>query len=340
MEQDGKESYSCCKHIRVFYGTNKQYYSKKWNSESRGNQFNRDDSEKRQNVEDNQIHPFVEHKFTVESPIQQPHKYNCTMSNSQATKRRTTANNEDDRDTKRTKLFEDYVCPINLTLIVEPVVAEDGHLYDLSAITKHIRTKNAAKQKMTSPMTNETMGTNLIPVCAVKNAITKLVENGDVDDEIAEEWKADDYTRQLDGGRYNLDEIREYAIQGNEEAMGMMAKAYYFGVSPDNEKAKEWTQKAANAGNIACMASWAHLFEENEASIVSFISLAAQSGSDLACLKLGLAHAKGMYGLPVDKNKAIRWITTGLEECEFKNATQEYKEGARAVLLELKAGTH
>jgi len=52
---------------------------------------------------------------------------------------------------KGMRIRDEFLCPITHDLLREPVVANDGHTYEKSAIEKWLRTKNL------SPMTNEEM---------------------------------------------------------------------------------------------------------------------------------------------------------------------------------------
>jgi len=50
-----------------------------------------------------------------------------------------------------------FQCPITLRIMIDPVVAEDGHSYERATIQRWLRLHG------TSPLTNETMGTRLTP---------------------------------------------------------------------------------------------------------------------------------------------------------------------------------
>eukprot|EP00978_Attheya_sp_CCMP212_P019002 scaffold52694_cov58-Attheya_sp.AAC.1 len=81
------------------------------------------------------------------------------------------------------------VCPICLELPYYPVTAEDGRVYERSAILKHIdRTKSKGKI-LRSPVTNEKMGTHLMPAVQIQNIIKTLIENGAIEGELATSWK-------------------------------------------------------------------------------------------------------------------------------------------------------
>jgi hypothetical protein len=52
----------------------------------------------------------------------------------------------------------EYLCPITLEIMMDPVMAEDGHTYERSAIEDWFNRGNA-----TSPKTQATMGSRLLP---------------------------------------------------------------------------------------------------------------------------------------------------------------------------------
>jgi ankyrin repeat protein len=61
--------------------------------------------------------------------------------------------------------IDNYRCPITQLIIKEPVIAEDGHVYEKSVIEKWFKKSNK------SPMTNQPIDTNLIFIYSVKNTI-------------------------------------------------------------------------------------------------------------------------------------------------------------------------
>ena len=80
---------------------------------------------------------------------------------------------------------EELLCPISQTLPLDPVIAEDGHLYDRPAILRWL----CAKER--SPMTNAPMGRRLLPAPHAKRTIRTLIESGAIapGDVRAQEWE-------------------------------------------------------------------------------------------------------------------------------------------------------
>ena len=59
-------------------------------------------------------------------------------------------------------------CPISHEIMVDPVVAADGHTYEREALARWLHVHN------TSPMTGERMGARMLPNHAVKSMIANL----------------------------------------------------------------------------------------------------------------------------------------------------------------------
>ena len=79
-------------------------------------------------------------------------------------------------------------CKINHTLPIEPVIAEDGHLYEKHSILNHI--KKSLNKKLQSPVTFEPMGTHLYESPTIYKLIETLVETGKISGALAMDWKA------------------------------------------------------------------------------------------------------------------------------------------------------
>lgn len=63
-----------------------------------------------------------------------------------------------------------FLCPISIQVMVDPVVALDGHTYERTNIVNWFKTKK------TSPMTREAMKTNLVPNQAIKSQIMDYLD--------------------------------------------------------------------------------------------------------------------------------------------------------------------
>ena len=66
------------------------------------------------------------------------------------------------------------VCAITQELPLDPVTAEDGNIYERSAIEEWL----SRQQK--SPMTNQPMGTKLLPAFQIRSMIETMVRSGGI----------------------------------------------------------------------------------------------------------------------------------------------------------------
>jgi hypothetical protein len=61
---------------------------------------------------------------------------------------------------KGTEIFKDWICPISFKLMVDPVVAQDGHTYERTAIDTWLL-NNSTSPMDRSPITNKKLYTNI-----------------------------------------------------------------------------------------------------------------------------------------------------------------------------------
>ena len=137
----------------------------------------------------------------------------------------------------------EWICPITLDLPVDPVMAEDGRVYEREAIEEHIR---RAMSGLRSPTTNERIGPKLVTAVQVRNTLEVLVKSGAIGGEQAALWK-----KRIQDGE-TVAEIRRRAEGGDVEAMSQLATLYYIGwngVKEDNAQAYAWYARAADHGH-------------------------------------------------------------------------------------------
>ena len=73
-------------------------------------------------------------------------------------------------------------CPITSSLLVCPVRAEDGHIYEADALERWLRSSRR------SPLTNKPMGAETTKSGRTRSLILAAIENGVVDDAAAATW--------------------------------------------------------------------------------------------------------------------------------------------------------
>lgn len=77
--------------------------------------------------------------------------------------------------------LEHLMCPISYELPVDPVLAEDGNIYERICVEKHLSTRK------TSPMTNLPMGKRLVEARHVTSLLHSFIKEGKKDDRL-ETW--------------------------------------------------------------------------------------------------------------------------------------------------------
>ncbi|CAB9504962.1 Sel1 domain protein repeat-containing protein [Seminavis robusta] len=233
---------------------------------------------------------------------------------------------------------DDLLCPITLGLPFEPVIAEDGRVYEQDAIEMHCKVARESHGVVKSPITNQVIGSRLLPAPQIKNLIETLIENEMIQGELVAEWKK---RAQLEKEKQGL--LLE--AQTDSEAMYKIGCLYARGENGFKKDAKEahtWFQKGHAAGNVKATASLGeNLLSGNgaprhTAQGMIYISLAACRGSDLAAYHLGMALAHGLHGLSMDEGEGVRWLRKCLLVCSHSHLDQGLRDFAEAVLEELK----
>ena len=212
--------------------------------------------------------------------------------------------------------FAELVCPITFSLPVDPVTAEDGNVYERSAIEEWL------KQQHKSPVTNLAMGTKLLPALQVKNMIRTMVTSGALTGDKVDAWKL-----KLEEEEKVAETLRK-AEAGDGGAMWILGLWYENGkkgLAKDVAKAFEWYKKSHEAGYApgtgrlgACYVVGAGvpkcLVRAN-----TLLSDAAARGSKYACYQLGRAYADDIWGFPKDETMARRYYSmvasAAIEDC-------------------------
>ena len=247
-----------------------------------------------------------------------------------STKRSRSRDGADDEDVKRVKvrcptsiaaanhkppinqpLAMEYLCPITRELPVDPVMAEDGRIYERSAIEKHIvtcqssssldsnssngdqqgddvdnSTNASSSRQVTSPMSGRKMGPTLYDAVQARNTIHFLISSRTISSELIENWKRNK----------DVHEATKGALVGDTSAMIDLASWYYYGcrgLSKDMAKSMEWYKNAANLGCTSAMVALSKHFllvkgsqHYNQATGIYYLTEAANKGNASAALML------------------------------------------------------
>ena len=226
--------------------------------------------------------------------------------------------------------FAELVCPITFSLPVDPVTAEDGNVYERSAIEEWL------KQQLKSPVTNLAMGTKLQPALRVKNMIRAMVTSGALTGDKVDAWKL-----KLEEEEEVAEMLRK-AEAGDGGAMRRLGKWYEYGekgLAKDLAKAFEWYEKSHEAGDASgtCCLGTCYLVgmgvPECQSRANTLLSEAAGRGSKLACCTLGRAYGDGLWGFPKDEKMARRYYSM-VASAAIHDLTGDAKEEAATWLRE------
>lgn len=106
----------------------------------------------------------------------------------------------------------ELLCPFTQTLPVDPVVADDGRLYERRAIEQWL------KEHLTSPVTRQPMTARLLPAVQIRSLIERLVKSGALPDDESAEWHRERETFEKDAS------VRRRATEGSGEANALIAQ--------------------------------------------------------------------------------------------------------------------
>ena len=90
-------------------------------------------------------------------------------------------------------VLSSVTCPISQALVVDPVMAEDGAIYERDQITKWLSSNNR------SPVTNAAMGARLVAAQNSRSLVESLLESDGVDDDAAAAWHAASARKKITG---------------------------------------------------------------------------------------------------------------------------------------------
>ena len=224
--------------------------------------------------------------------------------------------------------MNEFLCPITFSLPVDPVTAEDGNVYERSAIEEWL------KQQHKSPVTNLAMGTRLLPALQVKNMIRTMVTSGALTGDKVDAWKL-----KLEEEEEVAEMLRR-AEAGEGAAMCNLGGCYMRGekgLAKDFAKAFEWYEKSHEAGDASGTGELGGCYLDGVGvpkCLVRGATLlmdAAGRGSQCACDTLGFAYAIGCIGFPKDEKMARRYYSmvasASIDDCS------DFAKGGAATWL-------
>ena len=146
-------------------------------------------------------------------------------------------------------VLSSVTCPISQALVVDPVMAEDGAIYERDQITKWLSSNNR------SPVTNAAMGARLVAAQNTRSLVESLLESENVDDDAAAAWHSASARKKItgalpggvDAAKVHLDraaalvesstecEVLREALALRDQYKGVLTKAAAAGVTREVE---------------------------------------------------------------------------------------------------------
>ena len=225
---------------------------------------------------------------------------------------------------------EELLCPITYCLPFDPVLAEDGKVYERGAIEDWL------KQHQRSPVTNLPMGTKLVAATQIKNIIERMVRSGALPDDKIAEWKKRIEEQEM------VAQTRALAEGGHARAAYRLGSWYWFGkfgLNKDESKAFVLFKQAADGGDADGMGWLANVYyvgigvEKSNGLALRWAAVGSHLGSDTAMRVLGKLYIDGKAGLPVDKEEGLKWYKQGCEASADKQGCNVNAAGLRKLAL-------
>jgi len=216
--------------------------------------------------------------------------------------------------------------------MIDPVLAEDGNLYDRQELEEYIVARAKAGSVLKSPVSGQRMGPSIRNATTVKNTITKLVSSGAISIEDSAKWKRKVHSEHL------VETMKQRAAEGNGNAMyniGVWHQFGRFGFRQDHKEAFKWYMMSADKrdpcgmANGGCCLIWGLGTAPNQMYGMHLLTCAANATpeSDFACKTLADMFNKGMLGMPRDEKKARLYYVKALEaDTKYRQLTPEERE--------------
>ena len=248
-------------------------------------------------------------------------------------------NTEFNVQNKRTRSVIDealatLVCPLTKALPLDPVTAEDGNVYERSAIEEWLG------QQHCSPVTNELMGLTLREAVRHKNMIRGLIStivgsgSQPRTGSPTAAWRARMQAEEA------VEEQRSRAKAGDADAMVQLAVWHAegaMGLARDRAQTFVWAKKSHEAGCAAgtVLLAQCHLCgwgtPQNTMMGALQLATAATLGSRSACYCLGHAFSEGKHGMPQDAEQARQWYAK-IPSCPLADLEADKADEAAAWL--------
>ena len=210
--------------------------------------------------------------------------------------------------------------------MVDPVLAEDGHTYERTAIEKWLSAKSTSPLDPSCRLDVSRLMTNR----AVKTQIEELVESGELNRELCAGYYQRKHLLSPEHAQELYDEgkVEEAAELGLPIAQGEMAERCYFGthgVRENRKKALGWAKKAAMGGDRLGQFRLGHAYQmegntygdyedsSSYALAMKWYGKAAEQGCVTSMVNIGSLYLDGGHGVAKHTAKALYWYRKAAE---------------------------
>ena len=262
-----------------------------------------------------------------------------------APKRRAASDPETEEQRKRYKVMEqcvddtaeELICPITFELPVDPVMAEDGRVYERRAIEDWM----ARPGELKSPTANTPMGPRVFPAKQARNIIERMVRTGAISGPKADAWSKKLAEEEEVKARKLAEEevvkaMRARAEVGDTEAMLKMGNWYLdgeMGLAKDYKPATGWYRRGHDLGHVTCTNILGFCYEggvgveKDQAYALYLYAIAAERGSEAACSNLAGCLSEGDCGMRKNAREATRWYRA-MESATVRDARDDARDYA------------
>ena len=238
-------------------------------------------------------------------------------------------------DPRDDQLLDELLCPIGQNLPIDPVTAEDGRVYDRSALQQWFTKNPGATCK--SPSTGVEMGKKLTPAYQIRTTIERLVDRKVLVGDAADEWKR--ITEETKAFTPELKDHYKKAEEGEAWSMGCIGFACRdgtMGAKQDKLKAAEWFTKASRLGDPSASQALGVLYargdgvrKDKSRGILELVH-AAMLGSEHGAVCVA-NHLVNGEGIRVDNEAALFWYKKSLT-CRHKDTLERFRENRDAFI--------
>ena len=210
------------------------------------------------------------------------------------------------------QMEEHNSCPISHALFVDPVMAEDGQIYERKCIEEWFDRNNPHPHPK-SPVTRQSIGKTLKPVPLVRNTIKTLVDGGLLTGDAVDTWKA--AVEKMERDKTWIKFLTERVAEGVPSSMVLLGGAYehgYYGMKKDLVKALSHYELAGASGSAegafrAALMYQSGTFAHGVQHTAENMKIAAVLGERGACAQMAKWYRDGTIYVMGIKNE--RWAT-------------------------------